>query len=479
MGPGTEAGTQEVSHAISAGGVSQASTPSNRIAVYEDLRFAYDVHGNITERRIGWHTVQKLSYSAEHQLQSITVTRLHDKPQLRAVGQEPQDVAATTQTTHYRYDALGRRIDKTGEFGSTRFGWDGDLLTLEIRGSKQSEYLYEPDSFVPLAKLESAAHVQRPEHKAIHPKKVASLFKTAQTDSEQKEAPAHASQAQEAIESEASVEAVKEKVKDFSVYYYHCDQIGAPQELTDEQGHIVWAVDYKVWGRTEPLRISATGTDDPDPHDLNRFWPGGPRDLKARSSSTTQALNQVEQNLRFQGQYFDHESGLHYNRFRYYDPQTGRFVHQDPIGLESDELNYRYALNPLDSTDPLGLIRVTGRTRSGINRVSRQWRDQHGPAVNRRHHLIPQEMLKNKCFVNRLKAVGVKDPRDFIDRQIADITNALHSDIHTDGWNKDFKSWFCKNPNFSKLDLQRQMKKMMKEYNVPKSARSAGGRYGK
>ena len=73
MGPGTEAGTQELSHAISSGGVSQAATPSNRIAVYEDLRFAYDVHGNITECRIGWHTVQQLSYSAEHQLKSITV----------------------------------------------------------------------------------------------------------------------------------------------------------------------------------------------------------------------------------------------------------------------------------------------------------------------------------------------------------------------------------------------------------------------
>ena len=36
--------------------------------MYEDLRFAYDVHGNITERRIGWHTVQQLHYSAEHQL---------------------------------------------------------------------------------------------------------------------------------------------------------------------------------------------------------------------------------------------------------------------------------------------------------------------------------------------------------------------------------------------------------------------------
>ncbi len=338
------------------------------------------MHGNITERRIGWHTVQKLSYSAEHQLQSITVTRLHDRPALKAVGQqETTPPAATTQTTHYRYDALGRRIDKTGSFGTTRFGWDGDLLTLEIRGSKQSEYLYEPDSFIPLAKLESAAHIQRPEHKAIDPKKVASLFKTAQTDSDQKEAPAHASHAQEAIESEASVEAVKEKVKDFSVYYYHCDQIGAPQELTDEQGHIVWAVDYKVWGRTEPLRISATGTDDPDPHDLNRFWPGGPRDLKARSSSTTQALNHVEQNLRFQGQYHDHESGLHYNRFRYYDPQTGRFVHQDPIGLFGGFNSYFSFPNPGIWIDPDGL------RRDRLPRSKGKWSDPSKPGESDWH----------------------------------------------------------------------------------------------
>ena len=146
------------------------------------------------------------------------------------------------------------------------------MLTLEIRGSKQSEYLYEPDAFVPLAKLESEAHIQRPEHKAIHPKKVASLFKTAQTDSEQKEAPAHASHAQAAIETE-----VKEiKPKAFAIFYYQCDQIGAPQELTDEAGHIVWAAEYKVWGRTQTLEVSATGTDNLDPHDLNRFWPGGP-----------------------------------------------------------------------------------------------------------------------------------------------------------------------------------------------------------
>ena len=338
------------------------------------------MHGNITERRIGWHTVQRLHYSAEHQLQSITVTRLHDKPQLRAVGQEPQDVAATTQTTHYRYDALGRRIDKTGEFGSTRFGWDGDLLTVEIRGSKQSEYLYEPDSFVPLAKLESQASVQKPQDKAINPKKIASLFKTqTTTDSEQKPAVALEEQALAAIESEVEVTAAKAKPKDFAVFYYQCDQIGAPQELTDEQGHIVWAVDYKVWGRTSTLEVSATGTDNLDPYDLNRFWPGGPRDLKARSSSTTQALNQVEQNLRFQGQYFDSESGLHYNRFRYYDPQTGRFVHQDPIGLFGGFNSYFSFPNPGIWIDPDGL------RRDRLPRSKGKWSDPSKPGESDWH----------------------------------------------------------------------------------------------
>ncbi|RMR31110.1 Rhs protein [Pseudomonas syringae pv. coriandricola] len=44
-------------------------------------------------------------------------------------------------------------------------------------------------------------------------------------------------------------------------------------------------------------------------------------------------VNEVEQNLRFQGHYFDVKTGLHYNTFRYYDPEIGRFITQDPIGL--------------------------------------------------------------------------------------------------------------------------------------------------
>lgn len=59
--------------------------------------------------------------------------------------------------------------------------------------------------------------------------------------------------------------------------------------------------------------------------------------------------------IRFQGQYHDHETGLHYNRHRYYDPSTGRFISKDPIGLTGGINEYQYAPNPVQWIDPLGL----------------------------------------------------------------------------------------------------------------------------
>ncbi|WP_415639799.1 RHS repeat-associated core domain-containing protein, partial [Pseudomonas floridensis] len=64
------------------------------------------------------------------------------------------------------------------------------------------------------------------------------------------------------------------------------------------------------------------------------------------------------QNLRFQGQYFDEETGLHYNTFRYYDPEVGRFITQDPIGLLGGNNLYTYTTNVTGWIDPTGWIKV-------------------------------------------------------------------------------------------------------------------------
>ena len=63
----------------------------------------------------------------------------------------------------------------------------------------------------------------------------------------------------------------------------------------------------------------------------------------------------VQQNLRFQGQYLDRETGLHYNLFRYFDPVGGRFTQVDPIGLAVGMNPYSYVQNLLTWSDPLGL----------------------------------------------------------------------------------------------------------------------------
>jgi len=71
--------------------------------------------------------------------------------------------------------------------------------------------------------------------------------------------------------------------------------------------------------------------------------------------------NSFTQPIRFQGQYFDEESGLHYNRYRYYSPKQQRFINQDPIGLVGGINHYQYAPNPVNWVDPFGLSCKEGK----------------------------------------------------------------------------------------------------------------------
>ncbi|WP_310795247.1 RHS repeat-associated core domain-containing protein [Shewanella baltica] len=103
------------------------------------------------------------------------------------------------------------------------------------------------------------------------------------------------------------------------MYYYQLDQLGTPFALLDQHNHLVWQASYSALGQA------------------------------------TISVNVIANPLRFQGQYYDEESGLHYNHFRYYDPQTGRFISQDPIDLLGGLNHYQYAPNHINLIDPLGL----------------------------------------------------------------------------------------------------------------------------
>ena len=94
-----------------------------------------------------------------------------------------------------------------------------------------------------------------------------------------------------------------------------------PEELTDEAGEIVWECSYQLW--CKPIQEIAH--------------------------------TEIQQNLRYQGQYLDRETGLHYNTFRYYDPDIGCFTQPDPIGLLGSFNLYQYAPNGLTWIDPWGL----------------------------------------------------------------------------------------------------------------------------
>ena len=117
------------------------------------------------------------------------------------------------------------------------------------------------------------------------------------------------------------------------MYYYHNDQIGMPRELTDEQGKLCWYANYSGWGKLK-----------------NEYA----------------LVENIHQPLRLQNQYCDSETGLHYNFFRYYEPNVGRFTQLDPIGLAGGENLYEFAPNAQKWIDVLGLARFCTRALNNV-----------------------------------------------------------------------------------------------------------------
>ncbi|MCC4104757.1 RHS repeat-associated core domain-containing protein [Serratia ureilytica] len=91
--------------------------------------------------------------------------------------------------------------------------------------------------------------------------------------------------------------------------------------------------------------------------------------------------------IRFQGQYHDLETGLHYNRYRYYDPEVGRFVSKDPIGYEGGLNAYEFGPNPSEYLDPLGL--TAAELKTNPERAGRPVLPDQTP-----HHIVQENCRK-------------------------------------------------------------------------------------
>lgn len=315
----------------------------------------YDSHKNITKEQSYEQNAEEKGYGYNRLVNNVVKEYLDKQYQYDAYGQLIRQKSSKGDlhlewdscgrliksrnadfTAEYRYDALGRRIQKcskhhhTGDEQNVVYGWEGNTLAFESNDYVTKHYVYEKGSFVPL--------VQAVYTEAIE------LHQTPDW-----------SDKSYSLQDDPLWKASKE-AKDWNdVWFYHCDHLGTPQEMTDHTGTVIWKANYLAWGECKAEKAK---------------------------SNFFQNFEIISNNIRFQGQYFDQETGLHYNRHRYYSPYVGRYISKDPLGLLGGYNVYSYAHNPIIFIDPLGLVNWTaiakgcGRTDPGD--IS----DPHG------HHIV-------------------------------------------------------------------------------------------
>ena len=273
----------------------RTALPDNRIREYSGIRYFYDDLGNLIHSDDGeGRILRDFAYDLYDRLIKAEVRRRNP-----GTGEWDKEV------WHYEYDALDRRVAKWRE-AEPREGTDGlEAGTLQAEQETDSGYLKNADGLKQVGRVEfvwDGSHLLQ----EIHADRT---YTYVYTDAG-------------SYEPLAQITDYQDQNRAQEILYYHCDQIGVPRELSDQDGHIVWTGYPDAWGYLK---------------------------------NETQAREGIHQPLRLQNQYCDEETGLHYNFFRYYDPVVGRFVSQDPIGLMGASNFYFFAPNTKSWIDISGL----------------------------------------------------------------------------------------------------------------------------
>lgn len=237
--------------------------------------------------------------------------------------------------TTYAYDPLGRRLHKETNGQRTCFYWDGDALVgEEVRVTKDIQLLSKHDAQLiklGIKKPQISHDYQNVREYVYYPETFEPLALV------------------ECKSKQSSDEANTNNTR--LIYYYQNEPNGSPTRLTDYQGTTVWAVNYSAWG-----------------------------------SIRQQHVDEVHNPIRLQGQYQDDETGLYYNRHRYYDSAIGAFVSQDPLGLKAGENIYNFASNIMRWTDPLGLEKKHYSDKGLIEDLAEKIKNKYGDS-----HLVGTE----------------------------------------------------------------------------------------
>ncbi|GCX86075.1 type IV secretion protein Rhs [Escherichia coli] len=333
--------------------------PDNRIARDAHYLYRYDRHGRLTEKtdlipegviRTDDERTHRYHYDSQHRLVHYTRTQY----------------AEPLVESRYLYDPLGRRVakrvwrrerDLTGWMSLSRkpevtwYGWDGDRLTTIQNDRTRIQTVYQPGSFTPLIRVETATgELAKTQRRSL----ADALQQSGGEDGGSVVFPPVLVQMLDRLESEILADRVSEESRRWlascgltveqmqnqmdpvytparKIHLYHCDHRGLPLALVSTEGATEWYAEYDEWGN----QLS-----EDNPH-------------------------QLQQLIRLPGQQYDEESGLYYNRHRYYDPLQGRYITQDPIGLKGGWNFYQYPLNPVQYIDSMGLASKYGHLNNG------------------------------------------------------------------------------------------------------------------